>query len=182
VADLSSSTDAASPQRGEDDAYQQSPPRLCSSAHLVVRGSAVSVTRQLAVFGLMLALAGIDFAGALVAQDFADRRRMLVLLLGCGLQVVLFLVYVVALRLASLSIVTMGWIVLLQVALFATDLAQGRLHPGATQWAAVVLVLVAQAYLVATTTTTTTSPSTPPSTATGQNPPPGATIGVSMSV
>ena len=120
----------------------------------------MSVARQLSVLGLMLALAGIDFAAALVAQDFADRRRGVVLLAGCLLQVTLFLVYALALRLASLSIVTMGWIVLLQVALFATDLARGRLHPGAAQWVAVVVVLVAQAYLVATTTTSAATPTT----------------------
>jgi hypothetical protein len=140
----------------------------------------MSVVRQLSVLGLMLALAGIDFAAALVAQDFADRRRGIVLLLGCALQVTLFLVYALALRLASLSIVTLGWIVLLQVALFATDLARGRLHPGAAQWTAVVVVLVAQAFLVATTTSSSTPE--PPSTATTQNPPPGGTSGVSIGV
>ena len=148
------------PDDREDQRYQQRPPSLCADAVFLVRGHTMSVARQLSVLGLMLALAGIDFAAALVAQDFADRRRGVVLLAGCLLQVTLFLVYALALRLASLSIVTMGWIVLLQVALFATDLARGRLHPGAAQWVAVVVVLVAQAYLVATTTTSAATTST----------------------
>ena len=111
----------------------------------------MSVARQVNVGCLMLALALIDFAAALVAQDFADRRRVSALLLGCGLQVVLFLVYALALRVATMSIVTMGWIVLLQVAIISTDVARGGLHLRWAQWCAVTLVILAQVYLVATT-------------------------------
>jgi hypothetical protein len=111
----------------------------------------MSVGRQLAVGGLMLTLASIDFGAALVAKDFADRRRLPALLVGCGLQIALFLVYAVALRIAELSIVTMGWIVLLQVALIGTDVTRNGLRLSAPQWSAVGLVVVLQVYLVATT-------------------------------
>jgi drug/metabolite transporter (DMT)-like permease len=111
----------------------------------------MSVGRQLAVGGLMLTLAAIDFGAALVAKDFADRRRLPALLVGCGLQIALFLVYAVALRIAELSIVTMGWIVLLQVALIGTDVTRNGLRLSAPQWSAVGLVVVLQVYLVATT-------------------------------
>jgi drug/metabolite transporter (DMT)-like permease len=111
----------------------------------------MSLDRQLSIGGLMVALAAIDFVGALVAQDFADRRRVCALLVGCGLQIVLFVVYAVALRLATLTIVTLGWIVLLQVAVVATDVARGSLRLGWAQWAAVAVVLIAQCYLVVST-------------------------------
>ncbi len=111
----------------------------------------MTVGRQLSVGGLMLTLAAIDFAAALVAQDFAERRRLSTLAVGCGLQIALFVVYAGALRLAELSIVTMGWIVLLQVALIATDVTRNGLTLTHRQWAAVALVIVGQVYLVAST-------------------------------
>jgi len=111
----------------------------------------MSIGRQLSVAGLILALAAIDFVGALVAQDYADRRRMSALLLGSVLSVALFVVYAVALRMADLSIVTMGWIVMLQVALIGFDVVRNGLHLGAAQWTAVALVLVAQVFLTVTT-------------------------------
>jgi drug/metabolite transporter (DMT)-like permease len=111
----------------------------------------MSIGRQLTVVGLMLALAAIDFIGALVAQDYAERRRPSALLFGCGLSILLFAVYAVALRYADLSIVTMGWIVLLQVALVLTDVLRHRLQLSWAQWAAASLILVLQVYLVAST-------------------------------
>ena len=118
----------------------------------------MSVGRQLSVVGFMLALAAIDFGGALVAQDFADRRRLSTLLVGSGLSIALFVVYAVALRLADLSIVTMGWIVMLQVALIAWDVVRHGLHLNAVQWAAVASVIVLQVFLTATTQQATRRP------------------------
>ena len=111
----------------------------------------MSVGRQLSVVGFMLALAAIDFVGALVAQDFADRRRVSTLLVGSGLSIALFVVYAVALRLANLSIVTMGWIVMLQVAVITFDVVRHGLRLTAVQWTAVSVVIVLQVFLTATT-------------------------------
>jgi drug/metabolite transporter (DMT)-like permease len=111
----------------------------------------VSIGRQLSVVGFMLALAALDFAGALVAQDLADRRRMSSLLLGSALSITLFVVYAVALRLADLSIVTMGWIVMLQVAVIASDVVRHGLHLNPLQWTAITLIIVLQIFLTATT-------------------------------
>ncbi|BEP12808.1 hypothetical protein acdb102_11190 [Acidothermaceae bacterium B102] len=111
----------------------------------------MSVGRQLSIVGFMLALAAIDFGAALMAQDFADRRRLSTLLVGSGLSITLFVVYAVALRLANLSIVTMGWIVMLQVAVITFDVVRHGLRLTAVQWAAVSLVIVLQVFLTATT-------------------------------
>ncbi len=113
----------------------------------------MSVGRQLGIAGFMLALAALDFTGALVAQDFADRRRLSTLVIGSALSVALFVVYAVALRVADLSIVTMGWIVMLQVALIGWDVVRNGLHLSHTQWAAVLAVIGLQVFLTATTQT-----------------------------
>jgi hypothetical protein len=115
------------------------------------REDAMSIGRQLSVVGFMLALAALDFVGALVAQDLADRRRMSSLLLGSALSITLFVVYAVALRLADLSIVTMGWIVMLQVAVIAWDVVRRGLQLNPVQWAAITLIIVLQIFLTATT-------------------------------
>jgi uncharacterized membrane protein len=111
----------------------------------------MSFGRQLAIVGFMLALAAIDFAAAMVAQDFADRRRLSTLVIGSVLSISLFVVYAVALHLADLSIVTMGWIVMLQVAVLCWDVVRNGLHLSATQWTAVTLIIVLQVFLSAST-------------------------------
>lgn len=127
----------------------------------------MSFGRQLGVVGFMLALAGIDFAAALVAQDFADRRRLSTLAVGSALSVSLFVVYAVALRLADLSIVTMGWIVMLQVAVICWDVVHHGLHLSATQWTAVTVIVVLQVFLSASTQHAASGPG-PYETAVGQ--------------
>ena len=74
----------------------------------------------------MVCLAGLDLAGALFAKEWAVNGSVRALVLGAGAFLVLFWVYASSLRYAELALVTMGWVVMLQVG----------------------LVLVAQAYLV----------------------------------
>ena len=119
----------------------------------------MSVGRQLSVVGFMLALAAIDFLGALVAQDFSDRRRLSTFVVGAALSVALFVVYAVALRLANLSIVTMGWIVMLQVAVITFDVVRHGLHLSLVQWTAVSVIIVLQVFLTATTQQADAGPS-----------------------
>jgi hypothetical protein len=113
----------------------------------------MSVTRHLPVLGLMIALAALDFVGALLAKQYAQRHRPVALLLGCGVFVVLFVVYAIALHLAELSVVTMGWIVLLQVGLVAVDVRSNGLRLSPAQWAAAGLVIALQGYLLVSTST-----------------------------
>ena len=96
----------------------------------------------------MAALAGLDLLGAIAAKEWADKQNSLALGLGALAFVVLFWVYASSLQYAELAVVTMGWIVLLQVGILLVD----RLHFGTTlpagKMAAVVVILAAQGYLL----------------------------------
>ena len=96
----------------------------------------------------MVALAGLDLAGAVAAKEWAEHRSAAALLLGLGAFVVLFWVYASSLQYAELALVTMGWIVMLQVGLVLVD----RLRYGAElptgKWVAVAILLATQAYLL----------------------------------
>ena len=67
--------------------------------------------------GAMVVLAALDIVGALAAKEWAASSRVGALLLGAAAFLVLFWVYASALQYAELALVTMGWIVVLQVAL-----------------------------------------------------------------
>ena len=96
----------------------------------------------------MTVLAGLDLLGAVAAKEWAERQNATAALLGVLAFVVLFWVYASALQYAELAVVTMGWIVLLQVGVVIVD----RVHFGnmlpADKIGALVIILVAQGYLV----------------------------------
>jgi hypothetical protein len=96
----------------------------------------------------MLALALLDFAGAIAAKEWSVGGDPRWLLAGAGCFLLLFYVYASSLRYAELAMVTIGWVVLLQVGLLVLD----HLRYGATlptgKWVAVVLVLALQGYLL----------------------------------
>ena len=96
----------------------------------------------------MTVLAGLDLLGAVAAKERAERQNATAALLGVLAFVVLFWVYASALQYAELAVVTMGWIVLLQVGVVIVD----RVHFGnmlpADKIGALVIILVAQGYLV----------------------------------
>lgn len=96
----------------------------------------------------MAALAGLDLVGAYAAKQWAEEKNTLALVLGILAFVVLFWVYASSLQYAELAVVTMGWIVLLQVGIVVID----RVHFGATlpagKMAAIVIILAAQGYLL----------------------------------
>lgn len=96
----------------------------------------------------MAALAGLDLLGAVAAKEWAERQNLAALAFGALSFLVLFWVYASALQYAELAVVTMGWIVLLQVGIVLVD----RLHFGSTlsadKVAALVVILAAQGYLL----------------------------------
>jgi multidrug transporter EmrE-like cation transporter len=102
----------------------------------------------LASLGTMLVLALLDFVGAVFAKEWADTRHPGWFVLGLASFGILFVFYASSLRTAELSIVTIGWVVFLQVGLVLYE----RFRYGATlspaKWAAIVLILALQAYLV----------------------------------
>ena len=96
----------------------------------------------------MALLAGLDLLGAVAAKHWAQEGSVLALGGGVAAFVVLFWVDASSLRYAELAVVTMGWIVLLQVGILLVD----RLHFGTTlptgKLVAVGIALAAQGYLL----------------------------------
>ena len=96
----------------------------------------------------MVALAGLDLLGALFAKEWAENGSIRALVLGAGAFLVLFWVYASSLRYAELALVTMGWVVMLQVGLVLVDRWRYGVELPTGKWVAIGIVLVAQAYLV----------------------------------
>ncbi len=96
----------------------------------------------------MVCLAGLDLAGAVLAKEWADHGSVRGLVLGAAAFLVLFWVYASSLHYAELALVTMGWVVLLQVGLVLIDRWRYGVELPAGKWVAIGVVLVAQAYLV----------------------------------
>ena len=96
----------------------------------------------------MAVLAGLDLLGAIAAKEWAERQNVTAIALGVVAFVLLFWVYASSLQYAELAVVTMGWIVLLQVGIVIVD----RVHFGtmlsADKIGALIIILVAQGYLV----------------------------------
>ena len=96
----------------------------------------------------MVFLAGLDLVGALFAKEWAENGSVRALVVGAGAFLVLFWVYASSLRYAELALVTMGWVVMLQVGLVLIDRWRYGVELPAGKWVAIGVVLVAQAYLV----------------------------------
>ncbi len=116
----------------------------------VMRPLGLSPSWQLALAGLatMVILALLDFIGAVFAKEWADTRNPVWFAAALTAFVLLFAFYAGSLKTAELSIVTIGWVVFLQVGLllyerirFGAELAPGK-------WAVIVVILLLQAYLV----------------------------------
>ena len=96
----------------------------------------------------MVALAGLDLLGALLAKRYADHRSMAALIAGVLVFGALFLVYARSLSYAELATVTFGWVVMLQVGVVVIDQVQRGSGPPADRVVAMVGMLALQAYLL----------------------------------
>lgn len=96
----------------------------------------------------MVLLAALDLAGAVAAKEWADNGTVRGLVLGSASFLVLWWVYASSLKYAELSIVTMGWIVMLQVGLLLIDRWRYGVELPTGKWIAIGVVLVAQGYLL----------------------------------
>jgi hypothetical protein len=96
----------------------------------------------------MVCLAGLDLLGAVLAKEWAENGNVRALVRGAGAFLVLFWVYASSLRYAELALVTMGWVVMLQVGLVLIDRWRYGVELPTGKWVAIGIVLVAQAYLV----------------------------------
>lgn len=96
----------------------------------------------------MLILALLDFIGAVFAKEWADTRQPWFFVAGLLTFMGLFTFYALSLKTAELSIVTIGWVVFLQVGLLLYERLRYDASLPPLKWAAIVLILVLQAYLV----------------------------------
>ena len=103
--------------------------------------------------GAVLVMAGLDLAGSVAAKEWTLRRERAWFLAGLACFLVLFAVYAHSLRLAELSLVTIAWVVVLQVGLLVVD----RVRYGVTlplgHWLAIAAILALQGYLILAPTT-----------------------------
>jgi hypothetical protein len=104
----------------------------------------------------MLALALLDFIGAIFAKEWVERHHAGFFLAGLLSFGVLFAVYAASLRFAELSVVTFGWIVFLQVGLLMLDRFRYGVELPPGKWVAISLILVLQAYLILAPNASTT--------------------------
>jgi hypothetical protein len=107
----------------------------------------------------MLALAALDFTGSVAAKEWCDSGDAHWLFVGVGAFLLLFYVYASSLQYAELALVTMGWIVLLQVGLLVLDHVRYGIVLAPGKLAAVVLILLLQAYLLVGPSASTGAPS-----------------------
>ena len=96
----------------------------------------------------MLALAALDLAGAVLAKEAVVRHSPAFGVAGVLTFAVLFWVYASSLQYAELAVVTLGWVVVLQVGVVVVDaLRYGTPSPPLT-WVVVGVLVAAQAYLL----------------------------------
>jgi hypothetical protein len=94
----------------------------------------------------VVALAGLDLVGAMLARHWADHRSAITMVGGIVTFAVLFVVYARSLDYAELSTVTIGWVVLLQVGVVVLDRLNGvPISP--PKFAVIAAILVLQAAL-----------------------------------
>ena len=96
----------------------------------------------------MVVLAVLDLGGAFAAKEAVERRSAGFAALGAVLFLLLFWVYASSLQYAELGLVTLGWIVVLQVGVLVLDRVRYGAEMSHGRWVAVVVILAAQAYLL----------------------------------
>ena len=96
----------------------------------------------------MTVLALLDFIGAVFAKEWADTRQPWWFVAGLVTFIGLFAFYATSLKTAELSIVTIGWVVLLQVGLLMYERVRYGAQLPPLKWIAIILILALQTYLV----------------------------------
>jgi hypothetical protein len=96
----------------------------------------------------MVLLAVLDLAGSLAAKEAVERRSVALALTGAGFFLLVFWVYISSLKVAELSAVTFGWVVILQVGVVLLDRFRYGVMLAPGTWLAIAILLAAQAYLI----------------------------------
>jgi len=114
---------------------------------MLLRAPASWPTPLVAVVAMLL-LAAVDLAGSYLAKEAVVRRSLPCGIAGVALFVLLFYVYASSLQYAELALVTLGWVVVLQVGVLLLDQVRYGNALSADKWVAVAMILAAQAYLL----------------------------------
>src|SRR5262245_652566 len=101
-------------------------------------------SKQLAIVGLMVLLAALDFTGTLLAKEWTVHPAPWQLAAGAMTCLALFAALALGLRYAEMSLLTLGWIVALQLALIMVDRSRHGTHLSLGGWLAVIAIVVAQ--------------------------------------
>lgn len=96
----------------------------------------------------MVVLALLDLIGSVAAKEWSRGGGVPSLAVGVVAFLTLFWVYASALQYAELALVTLGWIVVLQVGLLLVDRFRYGVQLPTGHWVAVGVILVAEAYLL----------------------------------
>jgi len=114
---------------------------------MLMRAPAAWPTPVIATVAMVL-LAVVDLASAYVTKEDVFRRSVPWAFAGVALFVLLFYVYASSLQYAELTLITLGWIVILQVGVVLLDRFRYGQVLGPDKWAAIVLIIAAQTYLM----------------------------------
>src|SRR3954464_9628456 len=114
---------------------------------MLMRAPAGWSSPMVAVVSMVL-LAVVDLAAAYVTKEAVVRRSVPWAAGGVALFVLLFYVYASSLQYAELTLVTLGWIVILQVGVVMLDRFRYGQVLGPDKWAAIALIIAAQTYLL----------------------------------
>lgn len=101
----------------------------------------------------VVALAGLDLAGAYLAKEFSVRPRWVVMVGGLLAFGLLFIVYVKSLAITDLWVVTFGWVVLLEVGVLVLDRLRFDTHIPPHKLALATMIVLLQVALMLPTAT-----------------------------
>ena len=101
-----------------------------------------------AVVAFVFLLAALDLIGSVLAKEWGISRSPWFFGLGALSFVALFALYGSALKIAEMSTVTFGWIVLVQVAVLVLERVRYDVSLPPGKWIAVVGICLLQGYLI----------------------------------
>ncbi|MEP6851062.1 MAG: hypothetical protein ABJA87_00115 [bacterium] len=145
---LSERTTAPTSPTDQPCASRRLLPTLAVTAAGTVATVLCRLPGPLGIVAVVVGLAGLDLVGAVLAKSWATAASPLTFLGGASVFVVLFWLYATSLRAGELSVVTLGWVVVVTVGALVLDRFRYGVHLSGSQWVAAGVAVVALAYLL----------------------------------
>lgn len=114
-----------------------------SARHRALPHGYARAVSTLRLLGLLTLLAGLDVGAAIALKESALRRDPFLTALGIALLVGVAAVLLKAISQADLTLVSLGWIVMFQVAITGIDHVRYHVTPGVLQGCALVVAVAA---------------------------------------